>query len=179
MRPTDLQAPQAIWRLPSLFHSAVSWKFRHGPALREGSRIAKKVCCHSIGGCAGAKHVRYSIRLISRHAIPLCRLPQRKADGAALIALEEPRRNVCEPGGYPRRLVQQLLLPCLNLVRVDLVALRQVRHRRLLSRCPQCDRRRQRCIDLPSCSFRHDSLRLADGMAHAAIKQPVRNPESI
>ena len=45
-----------------------------------------------------------------------------------------------------RRLVEQLLLPRVNLVRVDLVALRQIGHRRLLPQRLQGDLRLQRRV---------------------------------
>ena len=58
---------------------------------------------------------------------------------------------VANPGvKRPRRLLQQLLLPGVDLVRVDLVALRQVRHRRLLPQRLQGDLRLQPRVDLPS-----------------------------
>jgi hypothetical protein len=55
------------------------------------------------------------------------------------------------------RLVLQLLLPRIDLVRMNLVALRQTRHSRLLPQRFQGDLRLQPRINLPSRSFRHFS----------------------
>src|SRR5206468_12969882 len=50
----------------------------------------------------------------------------------------------------PRRVLLQLPLPRINLVRVHLIALGQVSYRRLLTQRFQRDFRFQRCIDLSS-----------------------------
>src|SRR6201993_2285302 len=64
----------------------------------------------------------------------------------------------------PRCLLQKLLLPGVNLVRVYFVALRQIGHAHLLSQRFQGDLRLQRRIDLPSRLLRHHPLRLTNGM---------------
>src|SRR3954466_6678680 len=67
------------------------------------------------------------------------------------------------------RLLMQLLLPGVNLVRVDFVPLRQVRNRRLFPQRLQRNLRLQPRIDLPSRLFHH-SLRLAyDGTARSQL----------
>jgi hypothetical protein len=59
-----------------------------------------------------------------------------------------------------RRLLQKLLLPRVNLVRVNFVPLRQVRYRRLLPLRLQRNLRLLRRIDLPPRLFHHP-LRLS------------------
>src|SRR6266404_8640012 len=59
----------------------------------------------------------------------------------------------------PRRLLHKLLLPSVNLVRVNLVAHRKVRNRRLLPQRLQGNPRLQRRINLPSRSLAHLPLR--------------------
>src|SRR4051812_11671826 len=67
------------------------------------------------------------------------------------------------------RLLLQLLLPGVNLVRVDFVPLRQVRNRRLFPQRLQRNLRLQPRVDLPSRLFHH-SLRLAyDGTARSQL----------
>src|SRR5208337_4317015 len=60
----------------------------------------------------------------------------------------------------PRRMVLQLLLPGIDLVRMHLIALRQVGYSRLLTQRFQRDLRLQRRIDLPS-RLLHRPLRLS------------------
>ena len=59
-----------------------------------------------------------------------------------------------------RSVLLQLFLPSIDLVRMHLIALRQVGHRRLLAQRLQCDLRLQRRINLAS-RLRHHPLRLA------------------
>jgi hypothetical protein len=59
-----------------------------------------------------------------------------------------------------RRLIQELLLPGINLVGMNLIALGQISHRRLFPQCLQRDLRLQRCVNLASRSGRHLPLRL-------------------
>jgi hypothetical protein len=59
----------------------------------------------------------------------------------------------------PRRLLLKLLLPGTNLVRVNLVTLRRISHRRLLPQSLKRDLRLQTSIYLPS-YLRHNPLRL-------------------
>src|SRR4051812_43044230 len=82
------------------------------------------------------------------------------------------------------RLLLQLLLPGVNLVRVDFVPLRQVRNRRLFPQRLQRNLRLQPRVDLPSRLFHH-SLRLAyDGTARSQlpgrsqIQGPLQSPKS-
>ncbi len=60
----------------------------------------------------------------------------------------------------PPRLILKLLLPGVNLVRMDLVALRKVRDRRLLPQRLQRDLRLQSAVNPPPRLLRHRSLRL-------------------
>jgi hypothetical protein len=59
----------------------------------------------------------------------------------------------------PPRLLLELLLPGVNLVGVNLIALCQIGHRRLFSQRLQGDLRLQRTFDLPSRSLSHRPLR--------------------
>src|ERR1700746_3826111 len=59
----------------------------------------------------------------------------------------------------PRRLIEELLLPGVNLIGMDLIALGEIGHRRVLPQRLQCNLRLQRRVDLPSCSLRHSPLR--------------------
>ena len=82
------------------------------------------------------------------------------------------------PGSNARAaLLQQLLLPGINLVRVNLVALRQIRHRRLLPQRLQGDLRLQRRVDLPS-RLLHHPLRLSrrNGSLQLSPRSQIRGP---
>jgi hypothetical protein len=68
----------------------------------------------------------------------------------------------------PRRLILKLLLPGVNLVGMDLVALRKVRDRRLLPQRFQRDLRLQSGVNPPPRLLRHRSLR--------PIKKSRRSP---
>jgi hypothetical protein len=59
-----------------------------------------------------------------------------------------------------RRLVLKLLLPRVDLVGMNLIALRQIGHRRLLAQRLQRNLRLQRRVDLPSRLLCHAPLRL-------------------
>src|SRR4029077_5630753 len=65
----------------------------------------------------------------------------------------------------PGRLFQKLLLPGIDLVRVNLIALGQIGHRRLLPHGFQRDLCLQCRVDLPSRLRRHHALRLSNGAA--------------
>src|SRR5947209_2362000 len=73
----------------------------------------------------------------------------------------------------PRRLIEQLLLPRIDLVGMHLIALRQIGNRRLLPQRLQRDLRLQPRIDLPSRPLRHAPLRRSDETAQNPISQPV------
>src|SRR5271165_3780994 len=64
-----------------------------------------------------------------------------------------------------RRLILELLLPGVNLVRMDLVPLRQVRDRRLLPQRLQRNLRLQPRVNPSSRLLRHRALRLSNGAA--------------
>jgi hypothetical protein len=74
-----------------------------------------------------------------------------------------------------RSLLQKLLLLGVNLVRVNLVALRQIGYSRLLPQRLQRNPCLQRCVDLPSRSLRHHPLRLA---TERPISNQARGPKS-
>src|SRR6266446_8156427 len=74
----------------------------------------------------------------------------------------------------PRRLLQKLLLPRVDLVRVNFIANRKVRHRRLLPQRHQRNSRLQRRINLPSRPLAHlPPPFVANGTASHPISQPV------
>src|SRR5277367_3632887 len=75
----------------------------------------------------------------------------------------------------PRRLILKLLLPGVSLVRMDLVALRNVRDRRLLPQCLQRDLRLQSGVNPPPRLLRHRSLRLSNGAAVLQLNPRSQN----
>jgi len=60
----------------------------------------------------------------------------------------------------PRRLIQKLLFPGINLIGMNLIALGQIGHRSPLPKRLQRNLRLQRRVDLPSRPLRHLPLRL-------------------
>src|SRR5579863_885420 len=77
-----------------------------------------------------------------------------------------------------RRLILKLLLPAVNLVGMDLVALSKVDDRRLLSQRLQRDLRFQPAVNPPSRLLRHRSLRLSNGAAalQLSLRSQKRGP---
>jgi hypothetical protein len=84
--------------------------------------------------------------------------------GVQLLDLALARRLGVEPHARvesSRCVPQKLLLPGVNLVRVDLVAQRQISNRRLLTQSLQGDLRLHARVDLASRLLGHGSLRLS------------------
>jgi hypothetical protein len=75
--------------------------------------------------------------------------------------------------------IQELLLPGINLVGKNLIALGRIGHRRLFPQCLQRDLRlsapRQSCVSVLVVNFRSVCC---DGTAPNSISQPVPNPGS-
>jgi hypothetical protein len=103
-----------------------------------------------------------------RSAVRRAHLPDLRAKksrstvSCPILACSRSISHSCEGA---RRLILKLLLPGVNLVRVDLVALRKVRDRPLLPQRLRGDLRLQPAVNPPSRLLRHRSLRLSNEAA--------------